>query len=381
MQYNNNINLATYEEIYKKLKNNLYTFLSTTSNEAIKKLYLKPINNNFNSLDNYLIETGFNSEQLIKKIKTSYLKRKYLKGNIGTVSGKEQYDGIINIALYLLISNKLAKIYNYEILSHPYWDNSKKHLYKEKSKTYKNQKRDATIKLIYSLFIYKETVNDNDFFYGHSKDTNNNDTFIIDLPGFSQIGVHFGSESHFDSTIYLAKINIKYILKEKLNLDQITKEEFNKLMSKINNDDIFPEYTGKFYENVSAFPIDYYGKILQQTRRILQLNEKQITDINENDIRKMLQNGCFNERELHYFAVKSGFSKPQLELLSQLSKELDKNYLEKPSKKQKNNFIDMTSLAQEVFPETTVKERQQVSIHEQKSNFDFKNSSSKIIGG
>ena len=368
MKYDIVNNLSTYEEVYNRLKNTLEEFLSNNTNNYIQNLYLKSKNMNFDTLENHLIETGLKPKQLVRKIKKSYLQRNSLKGIIGTLDGKEQYDGIINIALYMLMSNRLAKFYKYKILNNPYLDKYTKTLYNEKYKTYIDQKRDALIKLVYSLFIYKETVNNDTFFYGHSFDTDGNDTFIIDLPSYSQIGVHFGSETRLRSIKYLAKKNIKLILQEKLQLKQISQREYNKIMSKLGEGDILPEYTGKFYEKAALFPIDELGRTFQLAQRILQLNEKTVDEINNDDIKKMSQNGCFNNRELHYFAVKSSFSKSQLEMLSKHLKEKDK-------------YITVKSLGEEAKSLTTAQERQQVSTHEKISNCDFTNLVSISIGG
>lgn len=341
MNFYQNINLIIYNGIYLNQKK--------LSNE--------------DGFENKLIEVDISSRELVNNIKDCYLNRDYISGEIGTTDGEYQYDGIFNITLYMLMSNRLAKYYRHEAKKNSNLDKETINLYNEKYKELITSKDDALNKLIYSLFIYKETINNNDFYYGHRLDSNGNHAFCIDLPGYGQISVHFGSERTFEHRIFVASKNIKPILEKKLKLGQITKKQHDELRHKVNIGKILPEYTGKLYEQVSALPTNYRGKQYRMAQRRLNLSRKLVTDINDDDIKRISENEEFNSRELYYFAVKSDFSKKHLEQLSIALQERDKKRLEELLKPKKKKNIDVQELGKKSVGLTTAQDRKQVSEH------------------
>ena len=274
MKQNKNNELPKYEDTFKKLTKSLNEYLKVSDGRKIKNFSFNQKTLNTDGFENRLIETGLNPNELLDEIKDSYLRRDYLEGEIGTIDGEEQYDGIFNMTLYMLISNRLAKHYAYEIKNNSNLDVSTKEMYDKKIKYFMSEKRSALTELISSLYIYKETENDNDFFYGHFLDINDADAFVIDLPAYGQIAVHFGSNSNLEHVQHLALQNVQLILKRKLEQGQITKNQYNEIMQKSNNTGILPEYSGKLYEHSSAIPLDYQGRNIVRTHKYLCLSKK-----------------------------------------------------------------------------------------------------------
>jgi len=378
VKQNKSYKLPKYEDIFAKFKNNLNEYLQVRNGRDIKSFNFSQKGINDDGFENRLIETGLRPSELLLEIKDSYLRRDYLEGEIGTIDGDEQYDGIFNIALSMLISNRLAKHYIHELEKKNNQDIKTKELYDNKIKKFMSEKKEALVELISSLYIYTETENDNDFFYGHRLDNNGEDTFVIDLPAYGQISVHFGSESNLERVEYLAKQNADLILKRKLKLNQINKNEYDQIKHKSNNYGILPEYTGKLYEHSSAIPLDYQGKNFMRAQKDLYLSKKIITDYNKADIERISHNRKYNSRELYYWAIRSDFSKEQLQQLSEFLQERDtKNIYNSSSKKTSNHqedliasdesiakLINAKSMGRKAVSLTTAEERKAVSKHE-----------------
>lgn len=378
MGQNTSAKLPKYEDIFKNLENSLNEYLKVSNGKKIKNFSFSQKSINDDGFENRLIETGLKPSELLAEIKDSYLRRDYLEGEIGTIVGDEQYDGIFNMALSMLISNRLAKHYIHEVESNSNLDNSTRKAYEEKIKHFMSEKKTSLTELIYSLYIYKETENDNDFFYGHRLDNNGADTFVIDLPAYGQISVHFGSESNLERVEHMAKQNIDLILKRKLELNQITKNQYNKIKSKANNGEVLPEYSGKLYEHSSAIPLDYQGRNFIRAQRDLCLSKKMITDYTKSDIERISHNRKYNSRELYYWAIRSDFSKEQLEQLSGFLQERDSKTLLKHSSRNASKhqedtiasdeaiakLINSKSMGRKVVASTTAEERKVVDNHE-----------------
>lgn len=194
MKQNNFNTLSTYEQVYKRLKVMVNKYLSINNGNKIRGFNLSQKNNQ--GFENSLIEDDLLPDELVSEIKNSYLSRDYVQGEIGLIDDEEQYDGIFNIALYTLMTNRVGKMFLHEKRNNSNMNRDKKHQYNEVYKNLMLEKNSATIKLIYSLFIYKETVNDNDFFYGHRIDNEGNDNIVIDLPVYGQISVHFAKKEN-----------------------------------------------------------------------------------------------------------------------------------------------------------------------------------------
>ena len=225
------------------------------------------------------------------------------------------------------------------------------------------QKKDATTKLIYSLFIYKETETDNDFFYGCRTDDFGNSSFVIDLPIYGQISVHYGSKENLENIEYIAKQNIDLILEKKLELGQITEDQFEKIKGKAENEGILPKYTGKLYEYSSTIPLDYCGEKFEIAQKDLNLSGKMISSISDEDIKTISENRKYNSRELYYFAIKSDFSKEQLEKLSGYLQERDKEISQNLTT-QKRSTINVQEIGRQAVNLTSAKDRKNVGNHE-----------------
>lgn len=280
---------------------------------------------------------------------------------------KTNMTGIFNIALYMLTSNRLGKLYKNKLDKNTNLDKNTQDLFKNKYKNLMLEKQSATTKLIYSLFIYKETENDNDFFYGYNVDDYGGSAFIIDLPVYGQISVHFGSKENLKNIEYIARQNINQILKKKLELGQITAEQFSEIESKANNEGILPEYTGKLYEYSSSMPLDYCGEKFEMAQKDLKLDGKMISDITDEDIKTISENRKYNSRELYYFAIKNDFSKSQLEKLSKRLQERDKLPV-KHNTTDKSKFINVASIGKTSIKATSAEERKVVAEHENMCN-------------
>lgn len=179
MTQNNFNKLSTYEQVYKRLQVMVNKYLSINNGRKIRSFNLGQDNNG--DFENRLIEDDLSPDELVSEIKASYLSRDYVQGEIGLIDEEEQYDGIFNIALYTLMTNRVGKMFLHEKKQNSNINKEEKAKYNEAYRNLMLEKNSATIKLIYSLFIYKKTVNDNDFFYGHRIDKDGNDNIVIDL--------------------------------------------------------------------------------------------------------------------------------------------------------------------------------------------------------
>lgn len=355
--------LPRYENIFANFKKVLNQYIKISGSKKIHNFIFRQKTLNDSGFENNLIENDFNPSELLEEIKSSYLSRDYLEGEIGLIDGQDQYDGIFNIALYTLMANRLGKEYKKQCDKNYNLDINTFDSY---TKTYSNlmsEKHKGATKLISSLFIYKETVSDNDFFYGYNIDDYGNDAFIIDLPVYGQIGIHFGSKETLETIEYLAKQSIELILNKKLSLGQITEEQFNEIKSKADNEGVLPTYTGKLYEYSSSMPLDYCGEKFERAQKDLGLSGKMITDITDEDIKRISENRKYNSRELYYFAIKSDFSKSQLEQLSGYLQERD-TIVTKSKTTKSPSSIDVSKLGSQAVSMTSAEDRKVVSSHE-----------------
>lgn len=367
MKQNRFNQLTRYEDIFARFSKIQNQYLKLYGTNKLYKFILKQQKVIDSGFENHLIENDFTPDELASEIKNSYLSRDYLEGEIGLIDGQDQYDGIFNIALYMFMSNRLGKIYKNELDKNSSLDKNAQDLFKNKYKNLMLEKDSATAKLIYSLFIYKETENNNDFFYGYRTDDYGDSTFVIDLPVYGQISVHFGSEESLENIKYIARQNINQILEKKLELGQITAEQFSEIESKADNEGILPEYTGKLYEYSSSMPLDYCGEKFEMAQKDLKLDGKMISDITDEDIKTISENKKYNSRELYYFAIKSDFSKSQLEKLSKYLQERDKITV-KHNTTDKSKFINVASIGKTSIKATSAEERKAVAEHENMYN-------------
>lgn len=167
------------------------------------------------------------------------------------------------------------------------------------------------------------------------------------------------------------------ILNKKLELGQITKEKYEEIQNKLEKNDVFPEYTGKLYEYSSGIPLDYCGEKFEEAQKHFGLSKKMINEVNDEDIIRISQDGKYNSREIYYFAVKSDFSKRQLENLSIKLQERDGDLVQEFKEE-----VNIKKLGKEVIRTTTAEERQVVARHEQiTQNLREDNTKVEEIGG
>lgn len=308
-----------YVSIYKKLKKATLTFLKNNDTEKLKNFILKQKRINHDGLKNSLIQIPYDDD-IKSRIEKDYTGIDYLEGDLGTVDATDQFDGITNMTLLMLMSNRLAKDYRYKNNKNLSADEQK--LCKKNESTLLRWKDLSMKDLIASLYILNQTEPDyKDFFsYGYRKDAIGNDSFVIDLPYFGQVCVHFGNKMH--STLYNAQETAIGILESKLELGQISQEDLEKFKNELNTNPILPDYTGKLYEYTAGLPIEYEGNRIKDMKKNLNLDKKLPEDIKEKDIIKIWQSGL-NCREAYYFAIKLGLSKKQLEKVA----EMDGSYL------------------------------------------------------
>ena len=142
--------LPRYEKVFSRLDQILNQYIKLSTDRSILKFNSSQKSQNEDGFSNSLVEDDFNAFELVDEIRSSYLGRDYLEGEIGLVDGQDQYDGIFNTTLYMLMSNRLAKLYKGALNKTSNHDKDIKNSYK----TLMNSKNDAIVKLIYSLFIY-----------------------------------------------------------------------------------------------------------------------------------------------------------------------------------------------------------------------------------
>lgn len=369
MEQNKSTKLPKYEYIFNRLSKILNQHIKVYGTEHLYRSLLAQRKSIDSGFENSLIENDFTPEEFVKEIKNSYLSRNYLKGEIGLIDAQDQYDGIFNIALYTLMANRLGKQYKIQCDKNYNLDIATFDSYKKTYDNLMSEKAKGTMKLISSLFIYKETVSDNDFFYGYNIDDYGNSAFIIDLPVYGQIGIHFGKAENLKNIEYFAKQHIDLILNKKLSLGQITEEQFKEIKSKADNEGILPDYTGKLYEYSSSMPLDYCGEKFEEAQKDLNLSGKMVTDITDEDIKRISENRKYNSRELYYFAIKSDFSKSQLEQLSGYLQERD-TIVAKNKTTAKSSSVDVLKLGRQAVDMTSAEDRKVVSTHEDMCNLD-----------
>lgn len=338
---------SNYTDIYKKLKKVTNTYLKAEDINKVRKIILEQRRRNEDNLENRLIELPENNMK--STIKSTYTKIDYLDGTIGTVEATDQFDGITNMTLLVFMSNRLSKSYRHKIKNENLSPETKE-IYRKNERALLRWKDIATKDLLASLYILDKTESEyKDFIsYGHNKDKEGNDAFIIDLPFFGQISVHFGNKK--PDIITDAQETVIGILQKKQELGQISQEEAQQLIKELDEDTILPEYTGKLYEYKSMFPIEYEGKNIKTIKENLGLKGKLPEEIDEYDIERICNSGL-NDREIYYFAIKLGLSKKQLEQIFSTNK---KN----------NKKLDGNEIGRSALNSTNAEERKAVNEYE-----------------
>ena len=327
------VEIDKYEDIYRRLKKCFDISFGDEKkaglipmNEVIKLVSLrrKPDYRN-NMPENSLIEVP---KDLYTALKETYISRNpsYVSGFIGCAeTSEEQFDGITNMALLMYLSNHLSKEFKHKLCDET--NSDRKKAFKKNERTLLDWKDMALSDIIASIYVLSKTSEeyDNYFSYGSRLDDDNKSTFVIDLPYIGQLCVHFGWEKRKNWIVDRAQNTVKSILEKKLELEQITEEQLQKIISDLEKDGVLPEYDGKLYEYVGAMPIEFIGENIKKCRKII--GNKLPEQITSNDIKLMTQCGL-NERELYYFFIKIGASKELLDEISGTNKKISHQSVE-----------------------------------------------------
>lgn len=302
--------ITTYEQIYQKLAKVTNVYLTLKDEESFEKFILKERRKNETNLENSLIELPL--KNIKRTLKEQYVSEPINRGEIGTIDSEDQSYEIRNIALLMLMTNRLSKEYKYMLEKNENIDENKKSKYIKNQRDLLVWKNSATSDLIASLYVLEKTGEEEYkdlFLYGERKDDNNISNFVIDLPYIGQMSVHFGKAQ--DIILEEAKNKAISILERKKELGQIDENNLEQLKEELRTNNILPQYEGKLYEYASALPIEYIGPNTKAKISEIGLDTKLPEEIEKKDIQKMQENGL-NEREAYYLAIKLGCPKKQL---------------------------------------------------------------------
>ena len=342
--------IETYEEINRKLKNSVNVCVQFYKNnpEKLKEMIAKQRRGDISLIETNRKNRLIQWKNRLHEIQKQYSSRDFLEGEIGTIDDIDQMDGITNLALLALCANRITKFPKAKNQENKRKDRTKSNFY-----TIKNE---AMSSLLASILVLSEASEEyQEFFsYGNRIDEKGNSTLTIDLPYFGQISLHYGSNDIKELIINTAKAKARSILERKCELGQIEKEEMEKI--EISNDTILPQYTGRLYEYDAGFPLeneidlDYY-------RQEIGIKNKLPEDINKEDIKNFYCYPGLNDREKNYLAIKSGFSKRQMEeLLLWMDPLSDIN-----AQRKGLNAIDARKLGKECMKEISAEERKSVN--------------------
>lgn len=303
---------------------NTTTYLSNRRRLRVtSELFLKLLNLNGKNINSYVANKAFNSsntlensyieypEDIIGKFRDLYSK-KMPQVNIGECDNpKIQFKGIIDIALIVLMSNKVKNYYSKTLEEKKMTEDVEKGLKEQKNKALQN-KDDAISDLLSCIFVLENTCEYfKDYFsYGERIDEFGKSTFTMDIPFIGQMSVHYGTNSNRRKILEFAREKTISILKHNKELNLITEEKMNELIKKVNSNDFLPVYGCRLHEIDSSIPLKYTGRKVEKLKEKLDLN-KNFKDITEKDLIKLFNWGL-NARERHYVGVKMGLSKEQL---------------------------------------------------------------------
>lgn len=302
--------ITTYEQIYQKLAKVTKIYLKYKTTKNFEYFITSERGENRTGLNNLLIELP--EEDIIEVIRKQYISEPNNRGELGIIEPKDQAYEIRNIALLMLMSNRLSKEYKNRLEKNKQLDEATKIKYQKNERDLLVWKHNATSDLLASLYILQqagEEEHKNLFSYGERRDEDNRSAFIIDLPHMGQISVHFGPEKM--NIIEEAKNKAMSIIDRKRALGQISKNELKRLREQLITSRILPKYEGNLYEYTSAIPIEYIGATAKNKMNEMGIDTKLPEEITKEDIQKMPESGL-NEREAYYLAIKLGYSKKQL---------------------------------------------------------------------
>lgn len=228
--------------------------------------------------------------------------------------------GIIQTALLTYASNRAAK--KMEEKEDNANDKAKRIEYRNTRNGFYKMKRDALVTLLSEIYVLANTSEEyKDYFsYGRRFDEEGDYTFVIDVPYVGQVSIHLGNDQN---RVWKKAIdNTKKILKRKLELGQISEEEFEQINEKLEAngfEEICPKYGGELVEFNNALPIEFIGDEVKRIRKEIGMIEqngrrvfKSPEDFTVEDIAKAKKIGL-NYREIYYFFLKMGAPKKILE--------------------------------------------------------------------
>lgn len=358
------VEIDKYEDTYRRLKKCFDISFGNKKkpglipmNEVKRLAYMRRKEDTRNGLpENSLIEMP---KDIYEALEETYIGKdpSYVSGYIGCAeTTEEQLDGITNMTLLVYLSNHLSK--EYKSRARDEVNPERKKIFKDNERLLLTWKDISLSDLIASIYVLSKTSEEfnNYFSYGNRMDDQNQPTFVIDLPYIGQICVHFGWEEKKNLIVQRAQNAVKSILQKKLELGQITQEQYEKIKKELDKDSILPEYEGKLFEFVGAMPIEYIGEKIKEYRKII--GHKLPEDITSEDIKMMKKYGL-NQRELYYFFIKMGASKDLLNEISGVSKKITPELIEEAT-----DDITMEEFARETH---TLKELTRDKKREEKS--------------
>lgn len=355
--------LTRYEDIHFKLKKVVETYLTTQEPYYFKDFILDQRMKNRTHLKNSLIEVP--KGNIVDTLKEQYISKAITKGEIGTISSENQEYEIKSMALLMLMSNRLVKVYEKELDNNRAGDKVTRQRYVKNRANLLLWKDNAISDLISSIYILEKTEEYSDIFsYGESQDDRGKENFVIDLPYVGQISVHFGNKK--EAILEDAKNKAMSILTRKRELGQIDENKYKEMMEQMQENDILPTYTGKLYENVSALPIEYIGTHTSKIIKEIGLDSKLPEEMEREDIQKMIERGL-NEREAYYLSVKLGFPKSKLE-------EVIRTYEER-------HIPNEVQMGEKAVGITTAQERENILKYEQRNLQSYREGKNdKVVG-
>lgn len=284
------------------------------------------------------------SEESVRSlIEKTYIPKTTLRGIIGTGKIEEQDVAIKQLALEMIVENQLAH----------------KETDKNKSKYHFQRKDRAIEELMAALYIRENTCGEEQkdkYLYGIIyNEEENKDVFCIDLPTVGQIGVHYGSAAKRDAIIRNAERKAKSILEKKCELGEINPEKLEELKKDV-EDNILPEYTGYYFERLSAMPIPYIN-------------------IDKEKVKQCIKEGRQNLRELYTLEIVGDWGKKELQSIAKRMRDGVENREHKNDTVAKDRkSVDTDAIGKSCLNQTSVEERRAVDKHEKDRKEIKKNS-------
>ena len=367
------ISFVKYEEIKRHLVYAVNKYCNLESEQKIKMFIERQKHENESGYANRFIVVP--NGNITDKIKKDYLgypsvidgEEVYepdFIGRLGSIEDLEtQYDSIKDIAMWMLMSNRISKKYKRRAELNGEGERQEEGANTNAYKIWLSRKNIAFCALITCLNVLNfDNSEDNPRFkinYGMKKDLSKEegtqDAFIIDVPYTGQISIHLGSEKNLNENLRIIKLATKTALrlkaknklisqvaerkkqkiknglseeeahnqvKEELNAEY--KKEKNKIMSIVDIGIDIPEYEGRLLETSSAIPLEM-GTSDKNIQAIYN-NFKASSSPTNNEIAQFINevndDGTYkyNPREIHYLAVKLGWNADQIKFADRVSK-------------------------------------------------------------